>query len=252
MFADTMSAAIDAARTLTQLDHLSRDIWKAWGSGQIGDEAQLLAMQLEARRKALRGEIKPVGIPPDRPSIFPPRRPQRAPVRAVAIARRRHLAASGPMPPALASRFTVGELAVLRIVGDEERARKVCGLHIDAIAARAGVCRTKAKQAIRQAKRLGMIEVQERRRQGAKSLTNLITIVDREWSAWLKRAGRIGGTFVPTTDNQVLKGKRQSVSGPPQEAAGRQGRARVAASQNSGAGSSRWAVCASRYPNGTA
>ena len=72
MFADTMSAAIDAARTLTQLDHLSRDIWKAWGSGQIADEAQLLAMQLEARRKAVRGEIKPVGIPPGRPSIFPP------------------------------------------------------------------------------------------------------------------------------------------------------------------------------------
>src|SRR6478735_6113995 len=102
MFAVTMSAAIDAARTLTQLDHLSRDIWKAWGSGQIADEAQLLAMQLEARRKALRGDLVPVGIPPGRPSIFPPRRPQRAPVRAVAIARRRRLSASGPMPPALA------------------------------------------------------------------------------------------------------------------------------------------------------
>src|SRR3954454_3368543 len=47
--------------------------------------------------------------------------PQRAPVRAVAIARRRHLAASGPMPPALACRFTVSELAVLKIVGDEVR-----------------------------------------------------------------------------------------------------------------------------------
>ena len=103
MFSQTMVAAIDAARTLTQLDHLSTDIWKAWGSGQIGDEAQLLAMQLEARRKAVRGDLKPVGIPPGRPSIFPPRRPQRAPVRAVAIARRRHLAASGPMPPALAA-----------------------------------------------------------------------------------------------------------------------------------------------------
>ena len=138
MFSQTMVAAIDAARTLTQLDHLSTDIWKAWGAGQIGDEAQLLAMQLEARRKAVRGEIKPVGIPPGRPSIFPPRRPQRAPVRAVAIARRRHLAASGPMPPALAARFTVGELAVLRIVGDEVRADGLCGLCIDAIAARAG------------------------------------------------------------------------------------------------------------------
>jgi hypothetical protein len=128
MFATAMSAAIDAARTLTKLDHLSGDIWKAWGAGQIGDEAQLLAMQLEARRKAVRGEIVPVGIPPGRPSIFPPRRSQRAPVRAVAIARRRHLAASGPMPPALAAKFTVSELAVLRIVGDEVRGQGACGL----------------------------------------------------------------------------------------------------------------------------
>ena len=119
MFANAMSRRSMPHAPLTKLDHLSRDIWKAWGSGQIGDEAQLLAMQLEARRKALRGDLKPVGIPPGRPSIFPPRRPQRAPVRAVAIARRRHLAASGPMPPALASKFTVSELAVLRIVGDE-------------------------------------------------------------------------------------------------------------------------------------
>ena len=79
MFSQTMVAAIDDARTLTRLDHLSTDIWKAWGAGQIGDEAQLLAMQLETRRKSLRGDIKPVGIPPGRPSIFPPRRPQRAP-----------------------------------------------------------------------------------------------------------------------------------------------------------------------------
>jgi ribosomal protein S25 len=72
------------------------------------------------------------------------------------------------MPPALAARFTVGELAVLRIVGDEVRARKVCGLHLDAIAARTGVSRSTAKNAIREAKRLGLVEVQERRRHGAK------------------------------------------------------------------------------------
>ena len=33
MFSQTMVAAIDAARTLTQLDHLSTDIWRAWGAG---------------------------------------------------------------------------------------------------------------------------------------------------------------------------------------------------------------------------
>ena len=60
------------------------------------------------------------------------------------------------MPPALAARFTVGELAVLRIVGDEVRASGLCGLCIDAIAARAGVCRRTAQNAIRQAARLAL------------------------------------------------------------------------------------------------
>src|SRR3954470_23729804 len=186
MFASAMVAAIDAARTLTRLDHLSTDIWKAWGAGQIGDEAQLLAMQLEARRKAVRGEIKPVGIPPGRPSNFPPRRPQRAPVRAVAIARRRHLAASGPMPPRLASKFTVSELAVLRIVGDEVSGQGACGLTLAEIAARAGVCRRMAQSALREAAALGLITVQERRREGQVNLPNVVRVVSREWLQWLR------------------------------------------------------------------
>lgn len=215
MFANAMVAAIDAARTLTKLDHLSRDIWKAWGSGQIGDEAQLLAMQLEGRRKAVRGDLVPVGIPPGRPSIFPPRRPQRAaPERPVAITRRRHLAASGPMPPGLAARFTTGELAVLRIVGDEVRTGGLCGLCIDAIAARAGVCRRLAQNAIRQAARLGLLTIQERRREGQKNLPNIIRVVSREWLQWLARgpksgrppgASPIGCRKIHPTDNRSEK-----------------------------------------------
>ena len=85
------------------------------------------------------------------------------------------------MPPALASRFTTGELAVLRIVADEFQARQICCLCLDAIAARAGVSRTLAKNAIKQARRLGMVEVRERRRTGAKSLPNVVTVIDREW-----------------------------------------------------------------------
>src|SRR3954467_6667513 len=190
MFADTMSAAIDAARTLTQLDHLSGDIWKAWGSGQIGDEAQLLAMQLEARRKALRGDLVPVGIPPGRTSIFPPRRLQRAPKRPVAIARRRHLAASGPMPPGLACKFTVSELAVLRIVGDEVRQHGQCARCVDEIAARAGVCRRMVQNALREAARLGLLTIEERRREGRRNLPNVVRIVSKEWTSWLARGGR--------------------------------------------------------------
>jgi hypothetical protein len=103
MFCDQMAAAIDGARTLTRLDHLSRSIWQGLAAGAVGDDdAQALAERLHACRAVLRGDLKPVGIPVGRPSIFPPRRLQRAPQRPVAIARRRRLAASGPMPPALA------------------------------------------------------------------------------------------------------------------------------------------------------
>src|SRR3954471_17409253 len=108
-FCDQMAAAIDGARTLTRLDHLSRSIWQGVTAGTVADDnAQALAERLHARRSVLRGDRNRVGVPPGRPSLFPPRRPQRAPQHPVAIARRRHLAASGPMPPALACKFTVG------------------------------------------------------------------------------------------------------------------------------------------------
>src|ERR671929_675913 len=182
-FCDQMAAAIDGARTLTRLDHLSRSIWQGLSAGAVADDdAQALAERLHARRSVVRDEIKPVGPPPGRPSIFPPRRLQRAPKRPVAIARRRHLAASGPMPPSLACKFTVGELAVLRIVGDEVRQHGHCDRSIAELAARAGCGRTTAQNALRQAARLGLITVQERRREGRKNDTNVIRIVSKEWT----------------------------------------------------------------------
>src|SRR5215203_5591216 len=76
LFTDTMSAAIDGARTLTRLDHLSKAIWQGLTAGAVGDDdAQALAERLHTRRSLIRGEIKPVSIPVGRPSIFPPRRP---------------------------------------------------------------------------------------------------------------------------------------------------------------------------------
>src|SRR5215213_8234253 len=181
-FCSQMTAAIDGARTLTRLDHLSRSIWQGLAASAVADDdAQALAERLHARRSILRGDLKPVGIPAGRPSIFPPRQLQRAPKRPVAIARRRHLAASGPMPPSLACRFTVGELAVLRIVGDEVRQHGCCARAIAELAARAGCGRTTAQNALRQAARLGLVTVQERRREGCKSDTNLIRIVSKEW-----------------------------------------------------------------------
>ena len=95
------------------------------------------------------------------------------------------------MPPAVACKFTVSELACLRIVGDEIRRHGVCSLHIDAITARAGTCRTTCQNALREARRLGLITLQERRRRGQPSLTNLVRIISTEWLTWL----RIGGGF---------------------------------------------------------
>jgi len=190
-FCDQMAAAIDGARTLTRLDQLSRSIWQGLAAGAVADDdAQALAERLHARRAVMRGEIKPVGIPAGRPSIFPPRRLQRAPKRPVAIARRRHLAASGPMPPALACKFTVSELAVLRIIGDEVRQHGHCDRCVDEIAARAGVCRRMVQNAIREAARLGLLTIEERRREGRRNLPNVIRIVSKEWSSWLARGGR--------------------------------------------------------------
>jgi hypothetical protein len=80
-----------------------------------------------------------------RAGTYPPRRPQRPPVRAAATERRRRLAYGGPLPSQLAAWFTLGELACLRIVTDEVRKRGFCSLTLGAIAARAGCCRELAK-----------------------------------------------------------------------------------------------------------
>jgi hypothetical protein len=154
MFTDQLTRAIAAART-PQLDHLSAELWKAYAAGALSDDDAQAAAEAIRERKLV--------STPKAPS--PPKaRRQRSPDRQASIARRRHLAASGPMPPALAARFTQAEMAAFRIIADEVRQHGVCALHIDAIAARAGTCRTVVKNALREARRLNLVTVQERRR----------------------------------------------------------------------------------------
>src|SRR4051794_5458025 len=94
------------------------------------------------------------------------------------------------MPPALACKFTVSELAVLRIIGDEVRLHGCCDRCVDEIAARAGVCRRMVQNALREAARLGLVTIEERRREGRRNLPNVIRIVAKEWISWLARGGR--------------------------------------------------------------
>lgn len=201
MFADQLAAEVSTA-SLKALDHLSHLTWQGHAAGAIADaDAQRIAEQIHQRRQAARDEYKPMGRLVGRPSIFPPRRLQRSPDRAASIQRRRTLAASGPMPPSLASAFTTGELAALRVIADAVRDNSgACIKTWAEIAARAGVCRTTAQNAIRMAARLGLVTVQERRRSGQKNAPNVIRIVSKEWLTWLARGGF---KKVTPTDTQI-------------------------------------------------
>ena len=47
------------------------------------------------------------------------------------------------------------------------------------------------KNAIREAARLGLLTVEERRREGRRNLPNVVRIVSKEWTIWLAQ-GRAG------------------------------------------------------------
>ena len=221
MFNDAIGRAI-AAAPWTELDRLGREVWRAYASGLLDDGSATAALEaIQARRRAglpapLSGEAKPR-----------PRR-QQSPDRRASIERRRRLVASGPLPPAMAARFTWGEQAVMRIVGDECRQHGCCALHIDAIAARAGVHRTTVQNALREAQGRGpipgqpIVTVQERRRRGQRSLTNIIRIVSTEWTDWLRKGRRpLGSNCTMTVKNLSSTDTSKKESGARIDAPGR-------------------------------
>jgi DNA-binding Lrp family transcriptional regulator len=148
--------------------------------------------------------------PPARAKSLPRRHPRecRSPDRQRSLERRRRLALSGPLPPGLACQFTTGELAALRIIGDEWRTHGRCTLFIDAIAARAGVSRSTVKNAIRRARELGLVSVEERRATAFRNDSNVVRVISKEWRTWLAHGRRETAVKkVAGTDNQ-LKRKR--------------------------------------------
>jgi hypothetical protein len=188
LFAQQLAEAV-ASAPLSAMDELSHTLWKAFAAGLLDDEqAQHLTEVIHARRSLAKAK----GLSGRAWSYFPPPRPPQGPRKRVAsIVRRRQLAASGPLPPALAARFTQGELATLRIVGDEVRRAGCCTKTIAELAARAGVCVTLARGAIKQARLLGLLTVEERRRRCDRNLANVVRIVSSEWTAWLSKGGAL-------------------------------------------------------------
>jgi DNA invertase Pin-like site-specific DNA recombinase len=124
---------------------------QAYHGGAIADaDAGRVSAQIEEARLRIRPkDTVAVRAPfvPRLASVYPPRRRRCvSPDRLASRDRRRRLAYSGPLPQALACQFTVGQLAVLRVVADEVRLRGLCVLPLGAIAARAdddgdlGIC----------------------------------------------------------------------------------------------------------------
>jgi hypothetical protein len=142
------------------------------------DEASALSDALEAK-KALPAAEKP-----------PQRRVGSRPRSPASMERRRSWVASGHLPPALACRFTLGEQAVLAVIAVEVRKQGRCTLHLNTIAALAGVCRTTAKNALREAAGLGFIRVTVRRLTAWRCDSNVVVILDAAWSAWLAMGRR--------------------------------------------------------------
>jgi DNA-binding CsgD family transcriptional regulator len=115
--------------------------------------------------------------------------------------RRRRWAASGAIPPALASRFTLAEQAVLAVVSAEHRKRGDCRLTNKEIADVAGVSITTVKNALRAARALNLLSIEERRLTAFRNASNVVRIVSPEWRAWLRLGG--GGKSVPRSPTQL-------------------------------------------------
>ena len=115
---------------------------------------------------------------------------------------------SGVIPSKIAAHFTMGENAVLAVIGRQCQRGGACTLPLDA--ALAGVCRTTAQNALRAARLCGLLQVRERRIPRRKSLTNVITVVSPEWKGWL-RLGNIGFKNMSPTGDQI---RREGESAP--------------------------------------
>ena len=182
MFAHHLESAVIGADSLT-LDDISRACSKGLVDGTINeDDAGAIYEAVQARRLAIRQSHGPK---PPTPAL-PKRRAPRSPDRVASLERRRRQASSGALPPQIAAKFTLGEQAVLAVVARQCQRHGPCMLPIDAIAALAGVCRTTAQNALREARHLGLLLVEERRRRRQKNLTNVVTVVSTEWQAWLR------------------------------------------------------------------
>src|SRR5215212_10304908 len=151
MFIEQLRRAVEASPRI-ELAKAACLLWRAYAAGQVTeDQASELSDLIEARR-ALPTPQKPIQ-----------RRLGSRPRSPASMERRRRWAASGALPPALAARFTLAETAVLAVVAAEALRHGRCRLTNGELADVTGVSITTVKNAIRAARALNLISVEERR-----------------------------------------------------------------------------------------
>jgi hypothetical protein len=211
MFVDHMLCAIDGAQT-TELAQLGSDISRAYANGHISEDDHLRLWEvIEARRQQARAAAA-AGQKRARLGPAHPRRPpQRSPDRQASIERRRRLADLA-VPQQFSDKFTTSEKAALLVAGDEAVTRGCCTLCLDAIAARAGTCKTIVQEAFRKARQFCLLDVQERRRKGQRSLTNIVRIISKQWRRWLTK----GSGFRKTKSTDTSTSKQEPAGAGPE------------------------------------
>jgi hypothetical protein len=203
--ADILREAIARAPRAT-LPDITKALWAANLAGQITDT------DAEALDEAIRARAAVAAIAPSSP-----RRVGSRPRTDASMMRRRRLAASGRMPPAIAAHYTLAEQAVLAVVATQVARHQRCYLAATMIAAIAGVSPSTVKAALRRARDLGHLLAQVRPRPGGRHDTTIRTIIAPEWVAWLRMPRRDdrylgmtaeggGGKSPDATDTVILDG----------------------------------------------
>src|SRR5215213_2330977 len=181
MFVEQLRRAVEASPR-AELPTVAALLWKAYAAGQVTEvEASALSEAIELK-KALPPAPKPIQ-----------RRLGSRPRSPASIERRRRWAASRALPPALAARFTLAETAVLAVIAAEVLRHSACTLTVGHIAALAGVSETTVRNALRAARGLGLLTLEERRLTAWRNAPNVVRIISREWLAWLRLRARKGG-----------------------------------------------------------
>lgn len=215
MFADELRRSAERVQR-ERLPEVTAAVWRAFAAGGITEaEADELSRFIGARQATPLAPARP------RRSVGSRSRTPES------LERRRRLCAGGWLPPVLYSRFTGAEVAALAVIARECGAvgETPCDLPIGLIAASAGVSESTVRNAVRAARAMGLLRVEERRVSATRNLPNLVSIYSPEWRSWLRRrakGSRQGGgcKFVKGTNIDSRNRNQPSPAGTGQGAVG--------------------------------